>query len=54
MTKKPKETNPVLPPEQQLESSPISAAVVPRSQLIAELKEAFPGITDEELEAYGA
>lgn len=40
-------------PEQQQEPSPISAAVVHRDQLVAELKAMYPGITDAELEAYG-
>ncbi len=53
MEKKPKAQNPVPPQEQQPVPSTISAAVVPRDQLIAEIKAEFPNITDEELEAYG-
>ncbi len=53
MEKKPKAQNPVPPQGQQPVPSTISAAVVPRDQLIAEIKAEFPNITDEELEAYG-
>ncbi len=48
-----KEKKPEQKQKQQLVPSPISAAVVHRDQLVAELKEMYPGITDEELEAYG-
>ncbi len=53
MGKKPKAQNPVPPQEQQPVAFTISAAVVPRDQLIAEIKAEFPNISDEELEAYG-
>jgi hypothetical protein len=53
MTKKPKEKQPEQQKEQQPVLSTISAALVHRDQLVAELKAEFPNITDEELEAYG-
>ena len=53
MTKKSKEKKPEQQQEQPQEGFTISAAVVHRDQLVAELKEKYPGITDEELEAYG-
>ncbi len=53
MTKKPKEKIPEQPQEQQPVPSTISAAVVHRDQLVAELKAQYPGITEEELEAFG-
>ncbi len=53
MTKKPKEKKPEQQKEQQPVLSTISAALVHRDQLVAELKAEFPNITDEELEAYG-
>ena len=48
-----KEKKPEQPQEKPQEGFTISAALVPRDQLVAELKAMYPGITDEELEAYG-
>ncbi len=53
MTKRPKEKKPEQQQEQQQEGFTISAAVVHRDQLVAEIKAKYPTITDEELEAYG-
>jgi hypothetical protein len=53
MTKKSKEKKPEQPQEQPQESFTISAAVVHRDQLVAEIKAKYPTITDEELDAYG-
>jgi hypothetical protein len=48
-----KDQKPEQQQEQPQETFTISAALVPRDQLVAELKAKFPGITDEELEAFG-